>query len=203
MPHPCNLSHYLIGNATIIPNSRIQTYSYVLTPISMLNISFHMLVWGEKNDDNAATILAMHLIYGWDASGAIGYSAPLKAMTKVGPSWGSKKDLDVGLTFEWRNRCRRSGWGSLRFGNLAFWNRQKKKNHPFWGRLASATLPGPKEAHQWNRIRKSKVKGAWWVMGAPWQLYMGLHVFLKGGPWLGDNLQGRRLSLGSSQLWWD
>jgi hypothetical protein len=27
VPHPCSLSHYLIGNATRIPDSRIETYS--------------------------------------------------------------------------------------------------------------------------------------------------------------------------------
>jgi hypothetical protein len=93
MPHPCSLSHYLIGNATIIPDSRIKTYSYVLTPISVLNICFQTLVSGEKKDDNAATILAVHLIYGWDASGPIGYFAPLKSMTKVGPFSGSENSF--------------------------------------------------------------------------------------------------------------
>jgi hypothetical protein len=65
-------------------------YSYVLTPISVLNICLHTLVSGEKKADNADTILAVHLIYGCDTSGPIGYSAPLKAMTKVGPFSGSE-----------------------------------------------------------------------------------------------------------------
>ncbi len=90
MPHPCTLSHDLIGNAIRIPDSRIETYSYVLTPISVLNICLHTLVSGEKKDGNAATTLAVHLIYGCDTSGPIGYSAPLKAMTKVGPFSGSE-----------------------------------------------------------------------------------------------------------------
>jgi hypothetical protein len=42
----------------------------------------------------------------------------------------------------------RSGWGSLRFGNPALWNSQKKENHPFGRRFASAILPDPKEARQ-------------------------------------------------------
>ncbi len=54
----------------------------------MLNTCLHTLVPGEKKDDNAATTLAVHLIYGCDTSGPIGYSAPLKAMTKVGPFSG-------------------------------------------------------------------------------------------------------------------
>ncbi len=70
------------------PDSRIETYSNVLTLISVLNICLHTLVSGEKKDDNAATTLAVHLINGWDTSGPIGYSAPLKAMTKVGPFSG-------------------------------------------------------------------------------------------------------------------
>jgi hypothetical protein len=38
-------------------------YSYVLTPISVLNICLHKLVSGEKKDDNAAaTTLAVYLI---------------------------------------------------------------------------------------------------------------------------------------------
>ncbi len=90
MPHPCGWSHHLIGNATSIPDSRIETYSYVLTPSSVLNICFHTLVSGEKKDSNAATTLAVHLIYGCDTAGPIGYSAPLKAMTKVGPFSGSE-----------------------------------------------------------------------------------------------------------------
>jgi hypothetical protein len=57
MPHPCSLSHYLIGNATLIPHSRIKTYSYVLTPISVLNIYFHTLVSGEKKDDKGRALL--------------------------------------------------------------------------------------------------------------------------------------------------
>ncbi len=56
----------------------------------MLNICLHTLVSGEKKDDNAGTILAVHLIYGFDTSAPIGYSAPLKAMTKVGPFSGSE-----------------------------------------------------------------------------------------------------------------
>ncbi len=56
----------------------------------MLNIWLHTLLSGEKNDDNAATTLAVHLIYGCDTSGPIGYSAPLEAMTKVGPFSGSE-----------------------------------------------------------------------------------------------------------------
>jgi hypothetical protein len=32
----------------------------------------------------------VHLIYGCDKSGPIGYSAPLKAMSKVGPFSGSE-----------------------------------------------------------------------------------------------------------------
>ncbi len=56
----------------------------------MLNICLHTLVSDEKKDDNAATTLAVHLIYGCDRSGPIGYSAPLKAMTKVGPFSGSE-----------------------------------------------------------------------------------------------------------------
>ncbi len=87
---PCSLSHYLIGNATSSPDSRIETYSYVLTPISVLNICLHTLVSGEKKDDNAATTLAVLLIYGCDTSGPIGYFAPLKAMTKVGSFSGSE-----------------------------------------------------------------------------------------------------------------
>ncbi len=63
-----SLSHYLIGNATSSPDSRIETYSYVLTPISVLNICLHMLVSGEKKDDNAVTTLAVLLIYGCDTS---------------------------------------------------------------------------------------------------------------------------------------
>ncbi len=55
------------------------------TPNSVLNICLHTLVSGEKKDVNAATTLAVHLIYGWDTSGPISYSAPLKAMTKVEP----------------------------------------------------------------------------------------------------------------------
>ncbi len=90
MPHPCSLSHYLIGNAISSPDSRIETYSYVFTPISVLNTCLHTLVAGEKKDDNATTTLAVHLIYGCDTSGPIGYSAPLKAMTKVGPFSGSE-----------------------------------------------------------------------------------------------------------------
>jgi hypothetical protein len=90
VPHPCSLSHHLIGNAASSPDSRIETYSYVLTPISVLNICLPTLVSGEKKDDNAATTLAVHLIYGYDTSGPIGYSAPLKAMTKVGPFTGSE-----------------------------------------------------------------------------------------------------------------
>ncbi len=92
MPHdnPCSLSHYLIGNATSSPDARIEMYSYVLTPISVLNICLHTVVAGEKKDDNAATTLAVHLIYGFDTSGPIGYSAPLKAATKVGPCSGSE-----------------------------------------------------------------------------------------------------------------
>jgi hypothetical protein len=84
------LSHYLIGNATNTPDSRIEMYSYVFTSISVLNICLHTLVSGEKKDDNAATILAVHLIYGFGTSGPIGYSAPLKAVTKVGPFSGSE-----------------------------------------------------------------------------------------------------------------
>jgi hypothetical protein len=45
-----------------------------------------MLVSGEKKDDYAATILAVHLIYGFDTSGPIGYSA----VSKVGPFPGSE-----------------------------------------------------------------------------------------------------------------
>jgi hypothetical protein len=60
------LSHYLIGNAASSPESRIETYSYVLTPISVLNICLHTLVSKEKKDDNAPTTLAVDLIYGWD-----------------------------------------------------------------------------------------------------------------------------------------
>ncbi len=90
MPHdnPCSLSHYLIGNATSSPDSRIERYSYVLTPISLLNICLDTLVSGEKKDDNAATTVAV--LYGFDTSGPIGYSAPLKAMTKIGPFSGSE-----------------------------------------------------------------------------------------------------------------
>jgi len=84
------LSHYLIGNATSSPDSRIETYSYVLTPISALNICLHTLVSDEKKDDNVATTLAVLLIYGCDTSGPIGYLAPLKAITKVGPFSGSE-----------------------------------------------------------------------------------------------------------------
>jgi hypothetical protein len=90
VPHPCSLSHYLDGNAIRSPDSRIETYSYVLTPISVLNICFHTLVSDEKKDDNAGTTLALLLIYGCDTSGPIGYLAPLKGMTKVGPFSGSK-----------------------------------------------------------------------------------------------------------------
>ncbi len=90
MPHPCSLSHYLIGNATSSPDSRFETYSYVSTPISVLNICLHSLVSGEKKDDNAATTLAVLLIYGCDTSGPIGYLPPLKAMTKVRPFSGSE-----------------------------------------------------------------------------------------------------------------
>jgi hypothetical protein len=54
----------------------------------VLNICLHTLVSGEKSDDNAATTLAVHLIYGCDTSGSIGYSAPLKAMIKIGPFSG-------------------------------------------------------------------------------------------------------------------
>ncbi len=36
----------------------------------------------------------------------------------------------------------------LRFGNPALQNSQKKESHPFERRFASATLPGPGEAHQ-------------------------------------------------------
>ncbi len=90
MPHLCSLSHHLTGNATGSPDSRIETYSYVLTPISVLNNCLHTLVSGEKKDDNAATTLAVLLIYGCDTSGPIGYLAPLKAMTKVGPFSGSE-----------------------------------------------------------------------------------------------------------------
>ncbi len=84
------MSHYLIGNATSSSDSRIETYSYVLTPISVLNTCLHTLVSGEKKDDNAATTLAVLLIYGCDTSGPIGYLAPLKAMTKVGSFSGSE-----------------------------------------------------------------------------------------------------------------
>jgi len=56
----------------------------------VLNICLHTLVSGEKKDDNAATTLAVLLIYGCDTSGPIGYLAPLKAMTKVGPFSGSE-----------------------------------------------------------------------------------------------------------------
>jgi hypothetical protein len=84
------LSHYLIGNATSSPDSRFETYSYVSTPISVLNICLHSLVSGEKKDDNAATTLAVLLIYGCDTSGPIGYLPPLKAMTKVRPFSGSE-----------------------------------------------------------------------------------------------------------------
>jgi hypothetical protein len=87
------LSHHLIGNATSSPDSKIETYSYVLTPISVLNICLHTLVSGEKNDDNAATTIAVHLIYGCDTCGPIGYSAPLEAMIKVGPFSGSEDSL--------------------------------------------------------------------------------------------------------------
>jgi hypothetical protein len=52
-------SHYLIGNATSIPDSSIETYSYVLTLISVLNICLHTLVSGEKKDGNAATTLCI------------------------------------------------------------------------------------------------------------------------------------------------
>jgi hypothetical protein len=90
VPHPCSLFHYLVGNATSSPDSRIETYSYVLTPISVLNICFHTLVSDKKKDDNAATTLALLLIYGCDTSGPIGYLAPLKGMTKVGPFSGSE-----------------------------------------------------------------------------------------------------------------
>ncbi len=89
MPHPCSLYPYLIGNATSSPDSRIAPYSYILIPISVLNICLHTLVSAEKKDDNAATTLAVHLIYGRNTSGPIGYLAPLKAMTKVGPFSGS------------------------------------------------------------------------------------------------------------------
>jgi hypothetical protein len=82
------LSHYLIENAISSPGSRIETYSYVLTPISVLNICFHKLVSGEKKDNNAATTLAVLLIYGCDTSGPIDYLAPSHAMTKVGPFSG-------------------------------------------------------------------------------------------------------------------
>ncbi len=88
MRHPCSLSNYLIGNATSSPDSRTETYSYVLTPISVLNICLHTLVSGEKSDDNAATTVAVHLIYGCNTSGPIGYSAPLKAMIKIVPFSG-------------------------------------------------------------------------------------------------------------------
>ncbi len=88
MPHPCSLSRYLIEIATSSPDSRTETYSYASTPISVLNICLHTLVSGEKSDDNAATTLAVHLIYGCDTSGSIGYSAPLKAMIKIGPFSG-------------------------------------------------------------------------------------------------------------------
>jgi hypothetical protein len=50
----------------------------------VLNICLHTLVSGEKKDDNAATTLAVLLIYGCDTSGHIGYLATLNAMTKVG-----------------------------------------------------------------------------------------------------------------------
>jgi hypothetical protein len=90
VPHPCSLSPYLIGNASSRPDSRIEPYSYVLTPISVLNICLHTLVSAEKKDDNAATTLAVHLIYGCNTSGPTGYSAPLKAMAKVGPFSGSE-----------------------------------------------------------------------------------------------------------------
>jgi len=64
VPHDnrCSLSHHLIGNTTSTPDSRIEMYSDVLTPISVLNICLHTLVSGEKKDDNAATTLAVHLI---------------------------------------------------------------------------------------------------------------------------------------------
>ncbi len=94
MPHPCSLSHYLVGNATSSPDSRIETYSYVLTPIFVLNICFHTLVSGEKKDDNATTTLDVLLIYGCDTSGPIGYLAPQKAMTKVGPLSGSEDSFE-------------------------------------------------------------------------------------------------------------
>ncbi len=96
MPHDnrCSLSHYLIGNATSSLDSRIEMYSYVLTPISVLNICLHTLVSGEKKDDNAAaTTLAVHVIYGFDTSGPIGYSAPLESVTEVGPCSGSEDSL--------------------------------------------------------------------------------------------------------------
>jgi hypothetical protein len=82
------LSHDLIENAISSPGSRIETYSYVLTPISVLNICFHKLVSGEKKDNNEATTLAVLLIYGCDTSGPIDYLAPSHAMTKVGPFSG-------------------------------------------------------------------------------------------------------------------
>ncbi len=88
MSNPSSLSHYLIQNAISSPGSRIETYSYVLTPISVLNICFHKLVSGEKKDNNATTTLAVLLIYGCDTSGPIDYLAPSKAMTKVGPFSG-------------------------------------------------------------------------------------------------------------------
>jgi hypothetical protein len=65
-------------------------YSYVLTPICGLNICLHTLVSGEKKDDNATTTPAVHLIHGCNTSGHIGYSAPLKATTNVGPFSGSE-----------------------------------------------------------------------------------------------------------------
>ncbi len=88
MSNPCSLSHDLIENAISSPGSRIETYSYVLTPISVLNICFHKLVSGEKKDNNEATTLAVLLIYGCDTSGPIDYLAPSHAMTKVGPFSG-------------------------------------------------------------------------------------------------------------------
>jgi hypothetical protein len=41
----------------------------------VLNICFYTLVSDEKKDDNAATTLALLLIYGCDKSGPIGYLA--------------------------------------------------------------------------------------------------------------------------------
>ncbi len=78
----------------------------------------------QKKDSNAATTLDVHLIYGCDTSEPIGYSAPLKATTMVGPFSGSEDSF----------------WGDNKGSISILGGVEKMKSVPEWEQCCSPSV---------------------------------------------------------------